>query len=75
MKSSPSAVRLGTEKLLFVVRAWISAMIGLVPSITHVMQLPGLSAEAPSRSSILGFAIPNRPLSVISNMPISLVDP
>ena len=55
--------------------AWISARMGLEPSMTQVTQVPGVFIGRPESRVSDGFGTSFRPVSAISNTPISFVEP
>lgn len=71
----PVDMRRGILKVEWLTRAWISARIGRVPSMAQTTQEPAAFSGRPLRSISEGFSTSARPLSRISNTPISLVEP
>ena len=68
-------MRRGLEALAGAIRACTSARTGLAPSMAQVTQVPGASLGRPDSSISEGFSTSRRPRSIISNTPISLVEP
>ena len=75
LKSKPSVVRRGTLKLVRATSAWISAITGREPSITHATHVPGAWSGRPESSISDGFGTSTSPFCSISNTPISFVEP
>ena len=71
----PDAVRRGTAKTEWAVKAWISPSMGRIPSRTAATADPAWLAARSARSSWDGFSSSDNPLLVMVNRPDSLVEP
>ena len=75
LKSMPVELLLGLLSPDLVTNAWISASMGLVPSIQQETTVPETPVGLPDSMNSEGFGTCTRPVERISKTPISLVDP